>query len=123
MGGLMNIDPQQVAGRILKLMQQLHLTQKEFAGKLQVTQPAVSKYIQGRIPPSTVLLRLAQLGGTSMEWVLTGGTPAAAPANTIAENQAAYGPAVMLAGKIDRLPPLLRDRLSALVEAMLQQLR
>jgi len=119
----MNIDPLQVAGRILKLMQQLQLTQKEFAGKLQVTQPAVSKYIQGRIPPATVLLRLAQLGGTSMEWVLTGGTPAATSASTIAENRAAYGSAVMQADKIDRLPPLLRDRLSALVEAMLQQLR
>ncbi len=119
----MNIDPDQVARRILRLMQQLQLTQKQFAEKLQVTQPAVSKYMQGRIPPATVLLRLAKLSGAGMEWILTGRTSAAAPVNMIAENQAAYGPAVVLADKIDRLPPLLRNQISALVDVLLQQLR
>jgi transcriptional regulator with XRE-family HTH domain len=118
----MNIDPDQVAGRISRLMQQLQLTQKQFAERLQVTQPAVSKYMQGRIPPSAVLLRLAQLSGTSMEWLLTGGTAATA-VNKIAENQVAYGPAEMLVNKIDRLPPLLRNQLAELVDVILQQLR
>ena len=119
----MNIDSGQVASRVLRLMQQLELTQKQFAEKLQVTQPAVSKYMQGRIPPAAVLLRLAQLSGASIEWILTGGTPAAAPVKMIAEKQASYGPAVALADKIDRLPPLLRNQISALVAALLQQLR
>ncbi len=118
----MNIDPDQVAKRILKLMHQLQFTQKQFAEKLQVTQPAISKYMQGRIPPSTVLLRLAQLSGASMEWLLTG-KELSTSVNKIAENQVMYGRPVMLANKIDRLPASLRNQLSELVDSILQELK
>ena len=114
----MEINPDQVAARISRLMQQLHLTQKQFAARLQVTQPAVSKYLQGRIPPAPVLLRLAGMGGTSMEWLLTGeATPL--PPGTLAETQAAYG----LAEKMEHLPATLQRPLLSLVETMLQELK
>jgi transcriptional regulator with XRE-family HTH domain len=118
----MNINPGQVARRISELRQQLQLTQKQFAEKLQVTQPAVSKYMQGRIPPCTVLLSLAQLSGTTMEWLLTG-EHISAGLNKVAENHAPYGRSAALAEKIERLPFSLRQQFHRLIDALLQEFK
>jgi transcriptional regulator with XRE-family HTH domain len=118
----MTIDHHQVARRISALMLQLQSNQKQFAEKLQVTQPAISKYLQGRIPPPQVLLRMSQLGGTSMEWLLTGESSSSAT-NRIAENQVNYGRRVPAAGRIDRLPPALRKHLSELIDLILWELK
>jgi transcriptional regulator with XRE-family HTH domain len=117
----MSIDHNQVAKRISQIMQHMKLNQKHLAEILQVTQPAVSKYLQGRIPPPPVLLRLSQLSGRSMEWLLTGET-ASAQANKISESQTTYGRPAILTRRIDRLPPSLRQTILGLVESILQEL-
>jgi transcriptional regulator with XRE-family HTH domain len=68
----MNLDQNQISQRIRWIMQNLKINQNQLAQQLQVTQPAVSKYLQGRIPPPSVLLKLAELAGSSIEWLLTG---------------------------------------------------
>jgi len=118
----MTINRNQVAQRLLDVMHNLQLTQKQLAEKLQVTQPAISKYLQGRIPPPPVLLKLSQLSGVSMEWLLTG--QSLSPENNkISESQAAYGRPVILAERISLLPPAIRQQLLVLVETLLQTLK
>ena len=68
-------DSAALAGRIRDLMTRLELTQTALAGLLGVTQPAVSQYLRGRMPPAAVLIRLAHLGDTTVEWLLTGRDP------------------------------------------------
>ena len=68
----MNFDQNQISQRISWIMQKHKINQNQLALKLQVTQPAVSKYLQGRVPPPIVLLRLAKLANTTIEWLLTG---------------------------------------------------
>jgi len=117
----MTINRNQVAQRLLDVMHNLQLTQKQLAEKLQVTQPAISKYLQGRIPPPPVLLKLSQLSGVSMEWLLTG--QSLSPENNkISESQAAYGRPVILAERISLLPQAIRQQLLVLVETLLQTL-
>jgi transcriptional regulator with XRE-family HTH domain len=117
----MSIQQQQVSQRLVLIMKQKQLTQKQLADILQVTQPAVSKYLQGRLPPPLVLLRLAQLSGRSMEWFLTGESQTVLP-QKISESRAEYGRHSSLNQRIDRLPPVLRQKLSELVDSMLQEL-
>jgi transcriptional regulator with XRE-family HTH domain len=61
-----------IAGRINSIRKKLDLNQEELAAILNVSQPAISKYLQNRIPPPRVLLNLAILGNTTVEWILTG---------------------------------------------------
>jgi transcriptional regulator with XRE-family HTH domain len=117
----MPIDYQRVSQRIALIMQQMHFTQKQLADMLQVTQPAISKYLQGRIPPPPVLLRLSEMSGRSMEWFLTGEMHSIVP-NKISESQTEYGRQALLTDRIDRLPPILRQKLSELVDSMLLEL-
>ncbi len=58
--------------RIETIRLNLGLTQNELAKALNVSQSAVSKYLNNRMPPGDVLYRLAQLGKTTMEWIVTG---------------------------------------------------
>ena len=51
------------------------MTQKQFAEALNISQSAVSKYLSGRMPPADVMLKIARLGYTSVEWILTGKRP------------------------------------------------
>ncbi len=66
------VNRHQVAERIRQVMSRAGMTQKQFAEQLGVSQPAVSLYLQGRIPPPEVLLRIARVGKKNMEWLLTG---------------------------------------------------
>jgi transcriptional regulator with XRE-family HTH domain len=115
-------ENKRLARRISETMLGMQLTQKHLAAILQVTQPAISKYLQGRIPPPLVLLRLAQLSGRSMEWLLSGETSSVVPPAHISEKQALYGRTGSLADRIELLPPSLRGRISELVDSLLQEL-
>ena len=106
----------EVARRIERMMHALNMNQKQLADQLQITQPAVSKYLQGRIPPAEILLKLAQLAGVSMEWILTGRTRAAGTA--VAEPSAVYEAASQLQRKLDRLPPRIKEDLDQLIDSM-----
>jgi transcriptional regulator with XRE-family HTH domain len=53
-------------------MQQARITQQELASLIGTSQPAISMYLKGRIPPADVLYKIAQIGQTTVEWLLTG---------------------------------------------------
>lgn len=73
--GIMNINKKKAGRRIKKIrVIDLDLNQKQFAKKLGITQPMVSKYEKGEIiPPAQVLLTIAKLGKTTVEKILEGG--------------------------------------------------
>lgn len=112
----MKIVGTEVARRIERMMHALNMNQKQLADHLQITQPAISKYLQGRIPPAGILLNLAEMAGVSIEWILTGRTR---PAGTgVAEPSAVYDAASRLQKKLDRLPPRVKEDLDQLVDSL-----
>lgn len=86
----MNKDGDGLAGRIRQVMADARFNQQELAALLGISQPAISLYLQGRIPPAAVLLALAQLGKTSIEWLLTG-RESGESVLTVSEERPAYG--------------------------------
>ena len=70
----MNINKKNAGRRIKKIrVIDLDLNQKQFAKKLGITQPMVSKYEKGEIiPPAQILLKIAKLGKTTVEKILEG---------------------------------------------------
>ncbi len=70
----MNINKKNAGRRIKKIrVIDLDLSQKQFAKKLGITQPMVSKYEKGEIiPPAQILLKIAKLGKTTVENILEG---------------------------------------------------
>jgi len=66
------IDPKSVSLRIDLLRRRNSLSQEQMAEILEVSQPAISKYLRDRIPPAELLYKLAQWGQTTVEWILTG---------------------------------------------------
>ena len=62
--------------RLLALLHDQHLNQKQLAQKVGVTEAALSHYIKGdRVPRSTILARIAAELGTTSDYLMTG-TPA-----------------------------------------------
>jgi transcriptional regulator with XRE-family HTH domain len=88
------MPPAQPAGRIRQIMKELKLSQKQLSEILGISQPAVSLYLKGRMPPADVLYRIARLAHSSVEWLL-GGTEVS-PAAAVHERPAAYGKEVLL---------------------------
>ena len=70
----MNINKKDAGRRIKKIrVIDLDMSQKQFAEKLGITQPMVSKYEKGEtIPPAQILLKIAKLGKTTVEKILEG---------------------------------------------------
>ena len=70
----MNINKKNAGRRIKKIrVIDLDLNQKQFAKKLGITQPMVSKYEKGQtIPPAQILLTIAKLGKTTVDQLLEG---------------------------------------------------
>ena len=59
--------------RLLDIMRELHLNQKQLAHSVGITEAALSHYIKGdRIPRSTVLAKIASTLGTSSDYLLGG---------------------------------------------------
>ena len=71
----MNINKKNVGRRIKKVrVIDLDMNQKEFAKKLGISQPMVSKYEKGEtIPSAAILLRVARLGQMTVDKILEGG--------------------------------------------------
>ena len=114
----MEVDQDQVSKRIFYLMQALGTNQKSFARLLGVTQPAISKYLKDRIPPSIVLLKLAQAAGTSIEWILTG--QADIRNQKIREPEAAYETTLSIEQKVSRLPIPFQAGINTLIDAIIE---
>lgn len=66
------LNSKEIAGRFNQIRKEQNLTQQQLAAKLGISQPAVSKYLKNRIPTPEVLLGMAHIGNTTMEWILTG---------------------------------------------------
>jgi predicted transcriptional regulator len=118
---VMILEQKQISQRILWLMRDLGLNQKQLADHLQVTQPAVSKYLKERIPPPGVLLKLAQLSNTTMEWILTGEDTIIR--TRVAEREAVYGSILSGSDKLNNLPVQIQKCLIDLIEVLLQHYR
>jgi transcriptional regulator with XRE-family HTH domain len=66
------IDKEAMGRRIKEIRKAAGMRQWQLAQILGTTQSAVHKYERGVIPESRRLIELAQLGRTSIEWILTG---------------------------------------------------
>jgi transcriptional regulator with XRE-family HTH domain len=66
------LDKRALGRRIRQIRLAAGLRQWELARRLGTTQSAIHKYEHGVIPEPRRLVELARLGGTSVEWVLTG---------------------------------------------------
>jgi len=103
-----------IAGRIEQIMIENSLNQEKFARLLDVTQPAVSNYLKGRIPPPQVLLRISELSGKSIEWILTGSVRT----GRIEESKSQYRSDSELLKKINSLPDNVRTCLLELIQSL-----
>jgi transcriptional regulator with XRE-family HTH domain len=113
----MEVDQKKVSERIDAVMQELSLNQKQLAGKLGITQPAVSMYLSDRVPPAHILLNLAQLSGRTMEWFLTGNVDTMI--YNVSEPKTTYGDRLKLEKKISLLPKEIYKRLESLVDSII----
>jgi len=66
------LDKAAMGRRIRQIRLGEGLRQWELAKRLGTTQSAVHKYEHGVVPEPRRLMELARIGGTSVEWVLTG---------------------------------------------------
>jgi len=67
-----DLDKLAMGKRIRQIRTRASLRQWELAKILGTTQSAVHKYEHGVVPEPRRLVELARVGGTSIEWVLTG---------------------------------------------------
>jgi transcriptional regulator with XRE-family HTH domain len=117
----MEVDKSKVSERIEAIMQKLKLNQKQLAKALGVTQPAISMYLNERIPPAQVLLKLAQLSDRSVEWFLTGDLDDMI--YKVSEPSAKYDGRLKLEKKISLLPDDLYEHLETLVDSILDNIQ
>ena len=120
MGELGMIRPTDVTRRIEAIRRQNGWTQEELAQKLGISQPAVSKYLRDRIPPAAILFRLAQIGNTTVEWLLSGDkTYFYSDMMRVKEKGNVYDADYALSRKIAALPPAAREAIETLIDLLL----
>ena len=69
---MQQLDKEEMGRRVRQIRLGAKLRQWELAKLLGTTQSAVHKYEHGVVPEPRRLVELARIGGTSIEWVLTG---------------------------------------------------
>lgn len=117
------IDISKVSQRIDLIRKQNGWTQEQLAEVLQLSQPAISKYLKERIPPAGTLLRLAKIGNTTIEWILTGQKSYLYQEvnHSITEKSFNYDAEYNLAKKIALLPIEIRKALISIINFTLDQ--
>ena len=116
----MNASNDAVSKRINFIMFELGVNQNQLAKKLNITQPAISKYLKGRIPPPLVLLHLAKLSGKSIEWFLTGENERNFPPKKVSEDTASYIVEKSFEEKIYMLPVNIKNNIENLIDSILK---
>ena len=106
------------AQQLKKIMDTRGLTQQDMAALLGISQPAVSLYLRGRIPPAEILLKLAEISREKMEWLLTGSS--AAEGKAVREHPALYGTEQTLLNYWRQLKPDVRRNLLKLMEHLVK---
>ena len=66
------LDKKAVGNRIKQIRKQLNLTQAAMGKKLGLKQATVTRYEKGRVPKGEYLLKIADMGKTTVDWLLTG---------------------------------------------------
>jgi transcriptional regulator with XRE-family HTH domain len=69
---MVQLDKQAMGRRIRQIRIRRGLRQWELARLLGTTQSAIHKYEHGVIPEPRRLVEMSRIGGTSVEWILTG---------------------------------------------------
>ncbi len=105
------------AQRIRKIMKQKELTQKDLSEILGISQPAISLYLQGRMPPADILYQIAQLGGTSVEWILTG---IESEQGIVKESEPVYGNQHLLLRLWKQIPTKLQRDFLTLLKSFIE---
>ena len=108
----MNQTP--LASRIRDIMTRGGLTQQDLALLLEVSQPAISLYLKGRMPPAAILLKIARVGGTSIEWLLTGTSDS--PPLRVREKASGYGSKQQLLEHWENLSPAVQKSILMLMK-------
>jgi transcriptional regulator with XRE-family HTH domain len=106
-----------LAKRIREIMRKKNMTQQQLSTLLGISQPAVSLYLQGRMPPADILYQIAQLDNTSVEWLLTG---QGMDASLVKEKTTVYGDQYVLLKLWDRLPALIQKDILNLMRHILE---
>lgn len=83
---MQRIDPQQVAQRLREVVAD---EPKAFAYDVGVSLSAVYNYLNGRLPSTEVLFRIARYTGRPMEWFLEPGACSAAVDAGVTDRHAA----------------------------------
>lgn len=108
-----------ISKRINKIMFDLGINQKQLAKILNITQPAVSKYLQGRVPPPKILLQLSILSGMSIEWILTGKTGAPSRSDMVSDQSEQYYTKKTIEEKFSMLPSTIQNNIETLIDSIL----
>lgn len=101
------------------------LTQKQFADILGVKQNYISRYEKGRIPPPEILIKIAEFGNVSVDWILIGEERVyQKKGNKVAEESVIYKEEdtnVLLETLIKRLTPEEKRALIKIIKTLLDQ--
>ena len=96
------------------------MTQQDLASSLEMSQPAISSYLRGRIPPADVLYKIARIGQTTVEWLLLG-DPISEPI-MVKEKSAWYGNQQQLMELWANLSPSVQKNLLMLMRHLTNKL-
>ncbi len=69
---VIELQPKEIGRRIRDLRKQAGVTQQGWAQQLAMTAQQLSNYENGRIPDPPFLVRIAEVAGVSVDWLLTG---------------------------------------------------
>ncbi len=85
-----------------------------------MSQPAISKYLRDRIPPAETLLRLAELGQTTVEWILVGQKSYLSESRIdgVKESTVSYDADWQLAKKMASLTPKVKEAMLILISEL-----
>ncbi len=111
----------EILARIQFIYKSSGLNQIKLAEILDISQAAVSKYLKERIPPAEILLKIAFIGNTTIEWLLTGKTEIKPPVNAISDKKEIYksGREIDLYTKIEKLEPPVKAALETLIDKLI----
>ena len=117
------INISEISQRIDLIRKQNGWTQGQLAEALHLSQPAVSKYLKERIPPAETLLRLARIGNTTIEWILSGQKSYLFREHRteVNEKNKTYDAEYNLAKKIALLPVGVRNAIEIIINFTLDQ--
>lgn len=115
------LDKIQMSERIQQIMRRVGITQKGLADYLNISQPAISLYLQGRVPPADVLLKIARLGDTTIEWILSGEIEPTKKNYKIEEQTLVYSSERILHELWNQLPDHVRQAFLNLLKQIVEQ--